>query len=191
MLASAWTVTMWPRFPQRKNVTFNRACSCCLIAAAYNCCEVATCFWALSVELLARSLVPGGGRKVFLVSNSVDYAWFDTSKEQIWRLQRGCSRLFLNVFPALVYKTSGLHQYEAFGFQILHGSYPCLYAVGTQEISLSYRRLSNHMRKGHASNSLSHSTISSSSNFDGTMLVAIEIAWNKFYSVLFYRCHQW
>ena len=120
---------MLPGFPQRKNVSFNRACSCCLIAAAYNCCEVATCFWALSVELLARSLVPGGGHKVFLVSNSVDYAWFDTSKEQIWRLQRGCSRLFLNVFPALLYKTSGLHQYEAFGFQILHSSYPCLYLL--------------------------------------------------------------
>ena len=53
---------MWPGFPQRKNVTFDRGRSCCLIAAAFNCSEMLTCFRAFSVELLARSLDPRVGR---------------------------------------------------------------------------------------------------------------------------------
>ena len=53
---------MWPGFPQRKNLTFDRERSCCLISVAFNCCEMLTCFRAFSVELLARSLDPRVGR---------------------------------------------------------------------------------------------------------------------------------
>ena len=99
---------------------------------------------------------------------------------------------------------SSLHQYEAFGFQILDCSYPpqllnielalafLLRYVALSSAGVAWKCVaactrrnagnflilsssSNHMRKVHASNSLSHSTISSSSNFDGRMLVAIEI----------------
>ena len=39
-------------------------------------------------------------------------------------LQRGWGRLFLEVIPTPTYKPTGLHQCEAFGFQILHISFP-------------------------------------------------------------------